>query len=268
MKIVLRDDDTCFYTTPQELENAFQSIPDIPISLSIVPYASYEHGQNTPYQTIKKENYPSIVQNEALVLYLKEKLLQKRYEILQHGINHAYRLNHKGQWKTEMRFLSQEDMIRGIKAGKDCLENTLGCTISTFIAPSNDVSADCAQVIDKMALHTNCMLSKRFDRHFTQHNSLHYVHSNMTRFFLGHQYAGIRRYKNHSEINSYSFDSYEHSIRIYEMCKKKQFPMVVYTHYWSLNQNPSEESDLYRFVNTVKADNAEFVFMNQIWQHS
>ena len=52
MKIAIRDDDTSFYTNPEDLKKAHEFLGDIPISLSVVPFTVKDHTGNKPYGNI------------------------------------------------------------------------------------------------------------------------------------------------------------------------------------------------------------------------
>ena len=49
MKFAIRDDDTSYFTKPQELEEAFGDLTGIPVSLSVIPNAKSNHGNVFPY---------------------------------------------------------------------------------------------------------------------------------------------------------------------------------------------------------------------------
>ena len=49
MIIAIRDDDTSFFTKPQELEEAYDFITEGCISLSVVPFSVPYHKQSKPY---------------------------------------------------------------------------------------------------------------------------------------------------------------------------------------------------------------------------
>jgi hypothetical protein len=175
MKIILRDDDTCFYTDPNELEQAFADIPDVPISLSIIPFAAYEHRGTFPYKSKNKlSGYPDIALNQQLVSYLKEKLAAGKFSILLHAINHEYRILQSNEWETEMQYLPTEEILRGIASGKRHLEQIFDTSIKTFIGPSNDITTQCAIALEKLGLNTNYVVCKKFNRCASIHNLLNY----------------------------------------------------------------------------------------------
>lgn len=267
MKLVLRDDDTCFYTRPEELEQAFAGLPNVPICLSVVPYAAYGHGNNRPYGDAQpREGFPDIGENHPLVKYLQAGMEQGNYELLLHGVHHQYHPNGAGSWKTEMQVLNQEQVRQGILAGKKRLEELFGMKVSTFIGPSNDIPAHCAAVLDELGLHANYMVSKHFNRRLNTANAANYLRCNLFRARTGQRYAGVLKYKNHCEVASFPFEGYEKMKARCQTCKKYGHPLVIYTHYWSLNRNPEEKAEYIAFVKWALAEGAEIVPMSQLWK--
>lgn len=266
MRVILRDDDTCFYTAPSELEAAFGDLPDVPISISVIPYAAYQHRGTFPYKPVPPvEGYADIADNQPLVSYLKKQVASGRFSLMLHAIHHEYHPRSDGEWDTEMRVLPYNQIYDGILAGKRHLEQLFGIDISTFIGASNDISANCAAALDKIGLHTNYMVYRKFNRRFSYHNVLNYLRCNLYRAITHSRYSGVLRYRGHCEISSYPFESLEHMKDCYNQCKKAGHPLVVYTHYWSINSQPAEKAALMEFVNWAIADGADFISMDQLW---
>lgn len=268
MKIVFRDDDTCYYTDPSELEYAFGDLPhNIPLSLSVVPFAAYTHAGTFPYTgTRAAEKYPDIAGNQPLVSYLKKGIQQGKFEVMLHGIHHEYYETNKNTWIAETSYILPNELRKGISEGVKHLENVFDIRISTFIGPSNAISADCAAVLDDLGLHTNYMVSKQFSRHFSIDNIVGYSRCNIFRLLTGQRYANVLQYKNHQEICAFPFKGYDQMVQRYNICKKYNQPLVIYTHYWSLNRNPNEKEEFNRFVDWAMKEGAEAVFMSQLWK--
>ena len=268
MKIVLRDDDTCFYTKPEELETAFSGLEDVPISISVIPFAAYEHRGTFPYKNcVQRTDFPDIEENQELVSYLKQKLDSGKYELLLHGIHHQYKENGNGEWITEMRSLPYSAMRAGIIRGKRHLEAIFSTRITAFVGPSNDISADCAAILDELGINTNYMVFKKINRRITLVNVVNYLRCNVYRVVKGGRYAGVLCYRNHKEVCSFPFEGYEQARRLYTKCRQAGHPLVLYTHYWSLIEDVAEKEALIRFVQWATENGAEFVKMNQIWEN-
>jgi len=101
----IRDDDTCYYTQPEELEFLYKEIWDIaPVSLSVVPFGVALHKDKSPFNVgYKLNDSPQpLEKNEELVNFLKEQVKGERIEIMLHGYSHKYK-NLKGKWIGECR---------------------------------------------------------------------------------------------------------------------------------------------------------------------
>lgn len=267
MKIVLRDDDTCYYTQVDDLKSAHSLFPDVPISLSIVPFASYTHAGTFPYgKESSIQGFADIASNQSLVRYLADQIKTQRYEILLHGINHAYLETADGTWETEMQRYSAAELQHLISHGKQHLESLFGSNITTFIGPSNDIPASCACALDALGLHTNYIVNRRYNRKLTFHNIKNYIFCNGFRFFTGAHFSNVIIYKHHFEIPSFPFESYAKIRQQYQACQKYNMPMIIYTHYWWLNQAESHKTDLAKFIDQALYDGAEFVLMSDLWQ--
>lgn len=241
-------------------------MPDVPISISVIPYAAYEYRGTFPYKSVPPvEGYADIADNQALVSYLKKQTTSGRFSLMLHAINHEYHLRPDGEWDTEMQILPYQRIYDGILAGKNHLEQLFDVSISTFIGASNDISANCAAALDKIGLHTNYTVHRKFNRRFSIYNIANYLLCNTYRAVTHTRYAGVLRYHRHCEISSYPFEGLCKMKNRYKQCKKAGHPLVVYTHYWSLNSRPEEKAEFLEFINWVIADGAEFITMDQLW---
>jgi hypothetical protein len=75
MKVALRDDDTCFFTSPETLERVYGDLWDrLPVCLATVPFAiGYERKGIPEEHWHSRESFP-LEQNPALVTFLREQL--------------------------------------------------------------------------------------------------------------------------------------------------------------------------------------------------
>lgn len=264
MKIALRDDDTCFYTTPEELEEAFTGLENIPISLSVVPFAVLVHAGTYPYGNRSSVGqYADVASNCALVEYIKGGIKNGHFEVLQHGVHHEYYPGIDGNWIPETVHLNRDSLMVAIKNAHEHLEKTFGVEISTFIAPSNAVSSQCADALDKLHLNTNFTLNKHFARHFSRDYLRNYLNSNIFKMFHGSRLCLPQCYKNHAEIASFDFKSGEAMRMQYESCRKHNQSLIIYTHYWELLKSTEKKTQLIDFINKAVRDGAEPVFVSQ-----
>lgn len=139
MIISIRDDDTCFFTKPEQLSSVYNDYWHIcPITLSVIPFIDGSVVSFPPAILIPEEHeqeakrYP-VGENGALIDFLRD-LIRKRYiGISLHGYCHK-----KIDAKPE--FTTSSNLKEKVKEGKDYLEKLLDCKIKVFTPPNNSIS--------------------------------------------------------------------------------------------------------------------------------
>lgn len=268
MKIALRDDDTCFYTRPEELEYAFEGL-NIPISLSVVPFAVFSHAGTYPYgpeSLALKERYADVVENPSLVDYIKKGIAHGRYEVSLHGVHHEYFTGHGTEWVPETEYHDLKWLLANIDSSRKHLESVFDVDIQTFVAPSNAVSDACAMALDELGMNTNFTLNKHFMRSVSVPYLRNYILSNIFRLVYGTRLCLPQRYKGHAELASFDFETENSILRQYESCKKHNQLLVIYTHYWDLLRSPEKKKQLVSFINRAVRDGAEPVFLSKCFE--
>ena len=267
MIFAIRDDDTSFFTSPNELVEAFKEFDEIPISLSIVPVAKYNHGNIFPYgkKTIFRD-YCKIDDNNELVSYIKDKISKNKFEVLMHGIHHEYKFINN-EWIPEMRYLKYSEIRSQISEYRDYLQNVFEVDIDTFIAPSNIMNKDTFKVLDELGMNTMCMLSKHLDHYMSLPYLRHYMRRNINKIFNKFENHGIMNYTNHKELISYPLCDFENSWNMYLKCKENNVPYVIYTHYWEINSNKEIRDTLLKLINNMIKDGAQGKFVSECFNY-
>jgi len=161
--ICLRDDDTNYYTTLEELESGYGEFwGNLPITLATIPFVhgserkilDFERDGKNKYQSLRKWEKNAGVKelaeyhmlhpignNIKLVNGLKQMILLNKIEIAQHGVSHRY--NEAG---AEM--YSDNIGLRTIRDGKEYLEKVFDSKIKVFIPPSNTFDTKCGRYIN------------------------------------------------------------------------------------------------------------------------
>lgn len=168
--ICLRDDDTSYFTSPEDLIQAYGIYWGmLPVTLATVPFINGNNSrviENEKYsdkfkKTREWEKIASVEElteyhathpiglNHRLIAELKKQIGNGKVEIAQHGVNHLY--NERG---AEM--FSDQVGYYAIRAGKEYLEKVFSCNINTFIAPSNTVDRKCSEYIDSLSMNLFC----------------------------------------------------------------------------------------------------------------
>lgn len=266
MIFAIRDDDTAFFTKPEELDSAYDFVREGTVSLSVVPCSVFEHRDDVfPYShdevEIKNNKYYFLDKNKRLVKYLKDSIHEGKYEILLHGYTHEY-MYVNGRWLPEMIWKDKSQLEHELKFGKDYLENLLSTSIKVFVAPNNAVDNKAISIISDLGLDYSGIIYIN-DRKLTYDYLVNFYKRWKVRITKGIPYPGVLNYGDHKELVAYTLDNLSRLKKEYLLCKKKEVPFVVYTHYWMLNQNPDVKKLLIDIYNFAIADGAKLVKLSE-----
>lgn len=166
--ICLRDDDTNYYTTVEELRTAYgQYWSTLPITLAVIPFV---HGSE---QKILEVEYPlerkfdnlrnwernasveelgkyhkihPIGENTLLVDEINRLLLNNKIEVAQHGVYHRYT-----EFGAEL--LGDRMSFAELRDGKEYLEKVFGNTVHTLIPPGNVIDLTVIEYMNRLEMH-------------------------------------------------------------------------------------------------------------------
>jgi hypothetical protein len=134
MKIAIRDDDTCYFTTPAELERVYGRIwPHVPVCLATIPHAMGYKSPAVPRQYWESGEAFALERNPELVAALRDWASASRISIALHGYTHE-------DFPDGWEFQAAPDPDRRVRDGLATLRNTLGVEISIFVPPHNALS--------------------------------------------------------------------------------------------------------------------------------
>src|SRR5262245_13284215 len=89
MHFCIRDDDTSFFTTPDQLEYAYGDVCRWgPISLAVVPFHRAGTSNGVPERFRGRWSVHPLHENRALVSYLRDGISKGRFEVMLHGYYH------------------------------------------------------------------------------------------------------------------------------------------------------------------------------------
>ena len=262
MKFVIRDDDTCFFTKPEELERAYDFVTGGPVSLSIVPFAVpihkdcvFPYGKDIPFA------YYPLADNGELVTYLKSGIKTNKWSALLHGYSHEYQ-KVNGVWQAEMLWKDQDRLFSEVAEGKQYLENLLETKISVFVAPNNSIDAKAIAALEANCLDFSGILFYA-DRAF----DFYYLRNFCKRWFVRAtkkiQYPGVLKFRGHKELTAYTIGDFDRLVVAYQECKRKEEPFCVYTHYWDLLKNTSQKEQLKNIYQYAMDDGAQLVSLSE-----
>lgn len=266
MKVAFRDDDTSFFTKPEELKKAYDFMDDEDcVSLSVVPFSVPVHKDDVfPYGMGITPGYYDIEDNIELVEYLKKMVSEGKYNILLHGFSHEYQ-KLDGKWIPEMFWKDESRLIKELSEGKEKIDRVFGVNSSVFVAPNNCINQKGIHAIEKLAMDYSGIIQKN-DRDVDLRYILNFIRRWWVRGINRIPYPGILKYTNHKELVAYTVDDYDRLVFEYEMCKKKGQPFVVYSHYWQINSDVKIKELLVKIYQYVKNDGASIIGLSDCFK--
>jgi hypothetical protein len=180
MKFFIRDDDTNFFTKPEDLDLVFNDIWDlkIPVSLAVVPFQEETKCRSLPINKRDGSGVYPIGDNIDLVLYLKEKIESGDVNILMHGYSHKDQIG-GFEYETGM------DLHNKTKKGKKYLEQIFNTQINTFVPPHNSMSRNGSSAVIEQGMNILASFSHRpNERPMSYRNIIEFTH--MVKLYLLH----------------------------------------------------------------------------------
>jgi len=138
VKLAIRDDDTCYFTDPAELERVYHDVWDrVPICLATVPFAIGYERAGIPREHWHDGEACALERNSALTGFLTSLVGGGRATIALHGYTHQ-------DYPDGFEFQAAPDPERRVADGLRYLRDTLGAgqsrKISIFVPPHNAIS--------------------------------------------------------------------------------------------------------------------------------
>lgn len=147
MQFCIRDDDTSFFTTPEQLEEAYGAVSRFgPVSLAVVPFHRAGTSKGVPEAYRGRWTVHPLDENRALVDYLRQGIAAGRYEAMLHGYYHD---EPDGHWE----FQHGTDLARRVLDGRNYLEDLLGTRIRVFVPPRNAIGPAGLEALAREGLH-------------------------------------------------------------------------------------------------------------------
>jgi peptidoglycan/xylan/chitin deacetylase (PgdA/CDA1 family) len=253
MKVIIRDDDTSFFTQPALLDKIYEPLwkNNYPICLAVIPAQRsdviVEHRPNRPYDPSIPAAYRGqtmehpVLRNRELCAYLNEKAREGLVEICLHGYSHSY-----------MEFTTDDESLlkQKLAVGKQLLAEALpDATIRTFIAPYDRLSKTALQLVYKAGFHL-CTNSENL-RPFPSLSGIYpyaaYRLSNGLRLFTCNEYLFTHR------------DNPDESLAKARERLTTESILIIANHYWTFfydwdGPNASMLQSWYRFVDDLLAN--------------
>jgi hypothetical protein len=147
MEFCIRDDDTSFFTSPDDLEAVYGDVfRHGPISLAVVPFHRAGASGCVPERFQMRGTVHPLHENAALVSYLRNGISNGCFEIMLHGYHHD-------ESDGLAEFTNRPDLKERVSSGRKYLEDLLGTQIRVFVPPGNTIGAAGLQAIVRERLH-------------------------------------------------------------------------------------------------------------------
>jgi predicted deacetylase len=147
VQFCIRDDDTSFFTTPEQLERAYGEVTRWgPVSLAVVPFHRAGTSKGVPQKFRGRWSTHALHDNRELVAYLRQGIDAGRYEVMLHGYYHD---EPNGHWE----FQQGHDLARRVSDGRKYLEDHLQTNVRVFVPPRNAIGRDGLLAIEREGLH-------------------------------------------------------------------------------------------------------------------
>ncbi|MFN8526418.1 MAG: DUF2334 domain-containing protein [Chloroflexota bacterium] len=240
MRFAIRDDDTSFFTQPEQLQRVYGEYWDrIPISLAVVPSHASTRSKGIPPEHWEGIRHFPLGDNPALISFLSEQVQRGRVSILLHGYSHQ-------NYPTGYEFQAAPALDSRLARGRAYLETLLNVSISTFVPPHNALSRRGLQAVDAARLNVlGSFYSFRPDKRPwdvpTLRNYLR-VTAHRRRTGRGRHdrliYPWPLRYKRHAEFGCQPLvprTTLEELLAQFEEARRFGGDFCLATHYWEID---------------------------------
>ncbi len=265
MKYIIRDDDTSYWTTADELEDKYGDLfkCGLKISLAVIPFSVRSHNFGNESLFYQEINGRDISENRDICIYIKEKIKTGNIEIMLHGYSHQYYLNNNDEMlPATLENISKIKDNNGIPSfigefgynnaahgslmrdGRAHLENIFNTSVKVFVPPSNQVSQTCASALDLNKLNLSGIVTKNLNRNLSMKTIISYYKRIYYKLVHSKNYALPLSYKNHKELSALSvtpISGFDRLGSILELSIEAHEPIQLATHYWELDEDLKAE---------------------------
>jgi hypothetical protein len=228
LTFLIRDDDTNYFTKPEQLEECYSDVWDFcPISLSVVPFHGGTESGAIPKEYWSGNDMFPVGDNVYLVRFLREKIAEGKVYIMMHGYSH----------KDEQggpEFVAGYNLDRKVAEGKRYLEQVFGVPIRVFVPPHNALSRQGFMAVVNNGLSISGIVGLR-SRPFDLCAVRKMLVRRWWRFAHGGEYPFPIHYKTYTELAYYPLTplvSLASLIRRLDYTRKWNGWFCLATHYW------------------------------------
>jgi len=258
VRFCIRDDDTCFFTTPDDLEAAYGNITKLgPVSLAIIPFCRAGSNRAVPEKWRGRWSVHPLHENASLVSWLRASIAAGRFEPMLHGYHHD---------ETAFReeFVKGTDLARKVSDGRKYLEDLLSAPVRVFIPPHNAIGRKGLKAIVREGLHLGCTAGLRSGwSPFSFTSWTTWLRLQKWQAAGGHGIPWVLDLGDHKEIAGNSvtpLSSLQENEARYEWARRVEGVFCAATHYWEFDypstqpDTPTVREHLRQLIERVTAD--------------
>lgn len=240
MKFAIRDDDTCYFTDPTELERVYHDVWDqVPICLATVPFAIGYERAGIPAEHWHDGEAFALERNAALTEFLRSLVGSRRATIALHGYTHQ-------DYRDGFEFQAAPDPDRRVRDGLRYLRETLSMKISIFVPPHNALSRRGLAAVGAAGLNIlGSFLSFRPSmRPWDRMTPANWIRVTRFRRRTGRTkrdrlvYPHVLRYADHAEFGCHSLipgTTVEELTAAFDEARRAGGDFCLATHYWEVD---------------------------------
>jgi hypothetical protein len=147
LQFCIRDDDTNFFTQPEQLEQAYGRITELgPVSLAVIPFCRTGTNKAVPEKFRGSGSVHPLHENPALIEYLRPRLAAGKFEVMLHGYHHD-------EPHGRPEFAGGDDLDRRVLDGRRYLEDLLATHVRVFVPPHNAIGRQGLRAVARAGLH-------------------------------------------------------------------------------------------------------------------
>jgi hypothetical protein len=240
VKVAIRDDDTCYFTSPAELERVYGDIWNhVPVCLATIPFAKGYKSPAVPQAYWNSGEAFALERNAEISAFLREVVRDGRATIAQHGYTHE-------DFPSGWEFQAAPDPHRRVRDGHAYLQALLDVRISIFVPPHNALSK---AGLDAVRAHRLNLLGSFLSfnprrRPFELGTIPNWWRIQRFRATTGRTsrdpmvYPLVLRYRNHAEFGCHSLiptTTLHDLVAGFEEAREHQGDFCIATHYWEVD---------------------------------
>ena len=256
MIIAIRDDDTCFFTKPEQLSSVYNDYWHIcPITLSVIPFIDGSVVSMSPVILIPEKykheakRYP-VGENKELIDFLRDLITKGYIGISLHGYSHE-RIDDKPE------FIASSNLKEKVKEGKTYLEKLLNHKIRVFISPDNSISVAGVKAVIKARMNiTSAYGFYPWERSLNYKSLVNFgkLFSHYLKHKKNHSYPYVLDFGTHKEFTCVGLgrrSTLDQLKNNFHFLRSRDANMCIATHYTTLYFIPEIRKIFYDFMNYV-----------------